>query len=82
MTAHVCGNLQTPFRSYAEIRVSPYVLVRGVVCPPMSVAIRSHLASWLSKWLQIEDLRELGQLAIQVLSETVTRIDFEVPEVD
>ena len=54
----------------------------GVECPPISVAMRSHLASWLSKWLQIEDLRELGQLEIQVRSETVSRIDFEVPKVD
>jgi hypothetical protein len=49
----------------------------GIKCPPMSTAIRSYLASWLSKWLQIEDRRELGLLEIQVHSEKVSRIDFE-----
>ena len=42
----------------------------------MSVAIRWYLALWLQKWLQIEDLRELGRLDIEVHSETVARIDF------
>jgi hypothetical protein len=55
---------------------------REVECPPISVAIRANLISWLSKWLRIEDLRELGQLEIQVHSEAVLRIDFEAPETD
>ena len=54
----------------------------GVSCPPMSVAIRSNLVLWLQKWLQIEHLRELGQLDIEVRSETLARIDFQVPDVD
>jgi hypothetical protein len=54
----------------------------GVVCPPMSIAIRSYLVSWLSKWLQIEDLRELGRVEIQVHTETVSRIDFEASKSD
>src|ERR1039458_3485592 len=32
----------------------------GIVCPPMSVSRRSYLVSWLQKWLQIEDLTEIG----------------------
>jgi hypothetical protein len=54
----------------------------GVECPPMSVAMRSYLASWLSKWLPIEDRRELGRLELEVHSKTVARIDFQAPEVD
>jgi hypothetical protein len=48
----------------------------------MSVAIRSNLASWLSKWLQIEDLRELGQLEIQIHHENVSLVDFGDVAVD
>jgi hypothetical protein len=48
----------------------------------MSMAIRSHLVSWLSKWLQIQDLRVLGRVEIQVHTETVSRIDFEASEID
>ena len=51
----------------------------------MSTNVRSDslvLASWLLKWLLIKDLGELGQLEIQVHSETASRIDFEIPEVD
>ena len=46
-----------------------------MTCPPMSVAMRSHLVSWLLKWQQVEDLSELGRVEIQVHSEMVTRID-------
>jgi hypothetical protein len=42
----------------------------------MSMAMRSYLVTWLSKWLQIDDFGELGQVEIQVHSETVSRIDF------
>jgi hypothetical protein len=45
----------------------------------MYVADRLYVVSWLSKWLQIEDLRELERVEIQVHSETVERIDFEGP---
>jgi hypothetical protein len=47
----------------------------GVECPPMSVAIRSHLILWLQKWLQVGSLRELGRLKFEVHSDTVTKID-------
>ena len=53
-----------------------------MVCPPMSMVMRSHLVSWLRKWLQVEDLNELGRLGIEVHSETVSRIDFEDADVD
>ena len=53
-----------------------------VVCPPMSMAIRSYLVSWLSEWLQIQDARLLGRVEIQVHNETVLRIGFEASEID
>lgn len=43
----------------------------------MSVAIRSDLVLWLQRWLQIEDLSELGHLEIAVHSQSVTKIDFD-----
>ena len=74
-----CGAELGHMQRFVVVRIS---CSGGMTCPPMSVAIRSNVVSWLSKWLQIEDLRELGQLEIQVHSETVSRIDFEVPEID
>ena len=72
-----CGAELSHMQRSVVVRIS---CSGGVECPPMSVAMHSHLATWLSMWLQIEDLRELGQLEIQVHSETVSRIEFE--EVD
>jgi hypothetical protein len=37
---------------------------------------------WLQRWLQVEELRELGRLELEVHSETAGRIDFEVLEID
>ena len=42
----------------------------------MSVAIRSHLLTWLLRWLQIEDLKQLGRVELEVRSQTLTRIEF------
>jgi hypothetical protein len=50
----------------------------GITCPPMSVAVRSHLVLWLQKWLQIEDLGELGRVGIQVHNETEAWIDIDL----
>lgn len=40
----------------------------------MSVAIRSHLVLWLQRWLQIQDLNELGHLELDVQSLVQTEL--------
>lgn len=48
----------------------------------MSVGLRSHLVVWLQKWLQIEDLKELGRVEIEIHNQSVARIDFELSDSD
>jgi hypothetical protein len=43
----------------------------------MSVADRWHLVLWLQKWLQIQEMRELGRLELEVRKGMISRVEFE-----
>ena len=69
-----CGAESSDVQRTVVVRMS---WSEGVVCPPMSVAVRSHLVLWLQKWLQIEELNEMGRLEVELRSGTVTTFDFD-----
>ena len=54
----------------------------ATLCPPMSAAVRSHLVLWLQQWLQIEELRDMGRLEIEVGGASAATIDLSDLDVD